>query len=100
MTTFKQFLKDKYHDRAESGNLEDPYNLIVWDILNDLTFPNKETAPDIIDGLMLLDYVMCRQPYYEDMEMNCQIIDAYKYYWRLYRKHLHQTGELVSPYMV
>ena len=100
MTTFKEYLKKRHVSRAETEDLNNPVNLLIYEIINDENFPNDGDTPECYDGEMLHTYIMCMQPFSDDMEFNCAVDEAYSMLWKWYRRYLHETGELVSKYLI
>ena len=82
MKTFREYIKEKYSDRARD-NSNNPIDLVVYDILNDKTFPDQEN-----DGLMVRSYIRDRQPVgmtKKQIEGNREMVETFEELWILYK---------------
>lgn len=80
--TFREYVKERYgHLAADTG--KDTFALVIYDILNDRTFPDQEN-----DGLMVRSYIRDRQPAgmtRRQREGNREMTDAFEDLWILYK---------------
>ncbi len=82
MKTFREYVREKYSNLA-NDNSKNPLDLVVYDILNDRTFPDHEN-----DGLMVRSYIRDRQQAgmtRRQREGNREIVEAFEDLWILYK---------------
>ncbi len=82
MKTFREYIKENYEQKAADKS-KNPLALIIYDILNDKTFPDQ-----ITDGLMIRSYIRDRQPAAytrEERNGNREMIEAFEDLWILYK---------------